>query len=76
MSNLQVNQNTKTTHQKNLTKNETPLSLTIPKTTTTTTNNQPLDDDHRLTTAHPHTLTLLTRPRFLATIFVNTLQTL
>ena len=28
---LQVNQNTKTTHQKDLTKNETPLSLTISK---------------------------------------------
>ena len=48
MSNQQVNQNTKTTHQRNLTKNKTPLSLTISeKPKNTTTNNHLLNDDHR-----------------------------
>ena len=62
MFDQQVNQNTKTTHQKyntfkpinkQKTKNETPLSRT--KTKTTALNNKPHDDDHRLPTPH-HTL--------------------
>ena len=51
--NLKLDQNTKTTHLRNLTKNQTPLSLAIAQkttntTTNTTTNDQPQDDDHRL----------------------------
>ena len=60
MSNQQLNQNTKTTHLRNLTKNQTPLSLTISKKPkNTTTNDQPLDDDHR-PQQHTHTTSCTT----------------
>ena len=59
MSNQQLKQNTKTTHLRNLTKNETPLSLTI----TELLKVQPqminhVDDDRRsLQHTHPNSCT-------------------
>ena len=72
MSNQQVNQNTKTTHQRNLTKNETPLSLTISKKQKIQlqiTNHSMMITAEYATT---HTAYKTTAAGFLSTTFVNT----